>query len=243
MYIFGRNPVLELLKSDRSVNKILVSKGNQKKIIRDIIDLTKEKKIPLQQVEKEKLDKLVPGEKHQGVVALVAATDYVDWEDILKVAQEKGEEPFIIILDGIEDPHNLGAVLRTVDAVGAHGVIIPKRRAVPLTEGVAKAAAGAVEYVPVARVPNINQVIGLLKEKGCWVVGAEMEGTSLYKQDLKGPIVLVIGSEGKGLSRLVKENCDFLVSLPMNGQINSLNASVAAGILMYEILRQRTGDR
>lgn len=239
MNIFGRNPVVELLKKDRSVNKIYILKGIKKAPLYEILDLAKQKKIPVQEVDKSYFDKIIPDENHQGVLATVASTDYVDWEELLIRAKEKNEDPLIIILDGIEDPHNLGAIMRTCDAVGAHGVIIPKRRAVPLTEGVAKAAAGAVEYVPVARVANITQTIKRLKEEGLWIVGAEMDSTIIYEQDLIMPLAIVIGSEGKGISRLVKENCDFLVSLPMCGSINSLNASVAAGVIMYEVVRQR----
>ncbi|MDK2824399.1 MAG: rRNA (guanosine2251-2-O)-methyltransferase [Clostridia bacterium] len=241
--IFGRNPVLELLKSDKSINKILIASGSHKGSIQEIIKLAKEKRIPFQQVDKSKLDKMFPGQNHQGVVALVAVADYVDWQDILENARRKKEEPLIIMLDEIEDPHNLGAILRTVDAVGAHGVIIPKRRAVPLTEGVAKASAGAVEYVPVARVANLAQTIDQLKKEGCWIVGTSLEGNNFYEQDLKGPLVVIIGSEGRGLSKLTKEKCDFLVTIPMFGKINSLNASVAAGVVLYEILKQRSIGR
>jgi len=237
--IFGRNPVLELLKSNKSINKIIIAKGSQKGSIQEIVKLAKEKGIPFQEVDKNHLNKMFPRENHQGVAALISVADYMDWQDILVSAQEKNEEPLIIMLDEIEDPHNLGAILRTADAVGAHGVIIPKRRAVPLTEGVAKASAGAVEYVPVARVGNLAQTIDALKKEGCWIVGTSLQGQPLYEQNLKGPLVVVIGSEGKGLSRLTEENCDFLVSIPMNGKINSLNASVATGVVMYEILRQR----
>ena len=169
----------------------------------------------------------------------IATADYADWQDILAAAREKNEDPLIVILDELEDPHNLGAILRSVDAVGAHGVIIPKRRAVPLTDGVAKASAGAIEHVPVARVNNIAQTIEELEKQGVWVVGASMEGQVMYKQDLKGPLAIVIGSEGKGIGRLVGEKCDFVVSIPMHGKINSLNASVATGLLLYEVYRQR----
>lgn len=237
--IFGRNPVLELLKSDKSINKILIAVGSEKGSVVEIIKAAKQKRVPIQQVERSHLDKMFPGQKHQGVAAMVAPVDYVEWQDILERAREKNEDPLIIILDEIEDPHNLGAILRTADAVGAHGVIIPKRRAVPLTEGVAKASAGAVEYVPVARVANIVQVIEKLKKEGCWVAGTSLNGKLLYEQDLKGPLVVVIGSEGKGLAKLTEEKCDFLVKIPMLGQINSLNASVATGVVLYEVARQR----
>jgi 23S rRNA (guanosine2251-2'-O)-methyltransferase len=238
--IFGRNPVLELLKSDKSINKILIAAGSDKGPMIDLIKLAKEKRIPFQKVERAHLDKMFPGQKHQGVVAFISAADYVDWQDILERARENNEDPLIIVLDEIEDPHNLGAILRTADAVGAHGVIIPKRRAVPLTEGVAKVSAGAVEYVPVARVANIVQTIEQLKKAGCWVVGTSLKGKKIYEQDLKGPLVVVIGSEGSGLSKLTEEKCDFLVTIPMLGQINSLNASVATGVVLYEVLRQRS---
>ncbi len=237
--IFGRNPVLEALKAGTTVNKLMVAKGEQKGSIQEILHLAKAGHIQVQMVEKSKLDKLFPGQNHQGVAASIATADYVDWQDILKIAEDKGEEVLLVILDELEDPHNLGAILRSVDAVGAHGVIIPKRRAVPLTDGVAKASAGAVEHVPVARVANIAQTIEELKKRGVWVAGASMEGRIMYQQDLKGPLALVIGSEGKGISRLVAERCDFMVSIPMQGKINSLNASVAAGLLLYEVYRQR----
>jgi len=238
--IYGRNPVLELLRSGKSVNKVLVAVGTEKGPMLDIIKMAKQKKIPFQQVERSHLDKMFTGENHQGVAALVSAADYVEWQDILERAREKNEDPLIIILDEIEDPHNLGAILRTADAAGAHGVIIPKRRAVPLTEGVAKASAGAVEYVPVARVTNIVQTMEQLKKEGCWIVGTSLHGKVLYEQDLKGPLVIVVGSEGSGLGKLTEEKCDFLVTIPMQGQINSLNASVATGVVLYEALRQRS---
>lgn len=238
--IFGRNPVLEALKSDRTINKIWLLKGEQKGSIKEIVALAKEKKIAIQLVERNKLDKMFPHENHQGVAASIAAADYVEWQDIVDMAKAKGEDPLLVILDELEDPHNLGAILRSVDAVGAHGVIIPKRRAVPLTDGVAKASAGAVEHVPVARVGNIVQVIEALKKQGIWVAGASMHGQYLHKQDLTGPLAIVIGSEGKGLGKLVSESCDYIVSIPMQGKINSLNASVAAGVLLYEVYRQRS---
>lgn len=239
--IFGKNPILEALKSERSINKILIAKDSQKGFNQEILKTAKERKIPFQIVEKSHLDKLLPQQNHQGVMALVAAAEYVGWQDILAKAREKQEDPLIIMLDEIEDPHNLGAILRTADGAGAHGVIIPKRRAVPLTEGVAKASAGAVEHVPVARVSNLAQTMESLKKEGCWIVGTSLKGKNIYQQDLKGPLVIVIGNEGKGLGRLIEEKCDFLVNLPMQGKIQSLNASVAAGIIMYEVVRQRKG--
>lgn len=237
--IFGRNPVLEALKAGTTINKLIVAKGEQKGSIQEILRLAKEQRVQVQLVERNKLDKMFAGQNHQGVAAQIATADYVDWQDMLQAAEEKGEDVLLIILDELEDPHNLGAILRSVDAVGAHGVIIPKRRAVPLTDGVAKASAGAVEHVPVARVANIAQTIDELKKRGVWVAGASMEGREMYQQDFKGPLALVIGSEGKGISRLVGEKCDFMVSIPMQGKINSLNASVAAGLLLYEAYRQR----
>jgi len=237
--LYGRNPVLEALKNGTTINKIYIAKGEMKGSVKEIMALAKERRIVVTQVEKAKLDSMFPKVNHQGVAASIAAADYVEWQDILESARVKGEDPFIIVLDELEDPHNLGAILRTADAAGAHGVIIPKRRAVPLTEGVAKASAGAVEYVPVARVSNLAQTLEALKKEGLWVAGAAMNGKCYYEQDLKGPLAVVIGSEGKGISRLVEEKCDFLVSIPMQGKINSLNASVAAGLLMYEVYRQR----
>lgn len=241
--IFGRNPVLEALKTNRTINKIWVAKGEQKGSIREITVLAREKKVTVQQVERSRLDSMFPHENHQGVAASVAAADYVDWRDMLAAAKAKGEDPLLVILDELEDPHNLGAILRSVDAVGAHGVIIPKRRAVPLTDGVAKASAGAVEHVPVARVNNVAQVIEALKKQGVWIAGAQMHGQYMYQQDLTGPLAIVIGSEGKGLGKLVSERCDYLVSIPMRGKINSLNASVAAGVLLYEVYRQRNAGK
>jgi len=237
--IFGRNPVLEALKSGHSINKIWLQKGELKGSAREIAALAKEKHVVVQLVERNKLDGMFPKENHQGVAASVASADYVDWQELLAAAKAKGEDPLLVILDELEDPHNLGAILRSVDAVGAHGVIIPKRRAVPLTEGVAKASAGAIEHVPVARVSNIAQVIEALKKQGVWIAGASMEGVCMTRQDMTGPLAIVIGSEGKGLSRVVSERCDYLVSIPMRGKINSLNASVAAGVLLYEVYRQR----
>jgi len=238
--IFGRNPVIEALRNDVTINKIWLAKGEQKGSVKEIIALAKEKKIIVQEVERAKLDAMFAGENHQGVAASIAAANYIEWEEILQIAEAKGEQPLIVILDELEDPHNLGAIMRNVDAVGAHGIIIPKRRAVALTEGVAKASAGAIAHVPVARVGNLVQVMEELKERGVWIAGAAMNGAPMYKQDMTGPLAIVIGNEGKGISRLVQKNCDFMVSIPMQGKINSLNASVAAGILLYEVHRQRT---
>ena len=237
--IFGRNTVMEALKSNRTINKIWLAKGEQKGSVREIVALAKEKRITVQIVERSKLDKMFPHENHQGVAASVASADYVAWQDIVHAARQKGEDPLLVILDELEDPHNLGAILRSVDAVGAHGVIIPKRRAVPLTDGVAKASAGAIEHVPVARVSNLVQVIEELKKQGIWIAGADLHGEYMHKQDLTGPLAIVVGSEGKGLGKLVRESCDYVVSIPMQGKINSLNASVATGVLLYEVYRQR----
>ena len=237
--IFGRNPVIEALRSDSEINKIYLAKGELQGSAKEIVALAKEKGVQIQTVERAKLDQMFTKENHQGVAASIAEANYVDWQDMLESARKKGEDPLLIILDELEDPHNLGAILRSADAVGAHGVIIPKRRAVALTAGVAKAAAGAVAYVPVARVSNLAQTIEALKKEGVWVAGAAMGGTEVYKQNLTGPLAIVIGSEGKGLGRLVAEKCDFLISLPMQGKINSLNASVATGVILYEVLRQR----
>lgn len=237
--IFGRNPVIEALRSDSEINKIYLAKGELQGSAKEIVALAKEKGVQIQTVERAKLDQMFPKENHQGVAASIAEANYVDWQDMLESARKKGEDPLLIILDELEDPHNLGAILRSADAVGAHGVIIPKRRAVALTAGVAKAAAGAVAYVPVARVSNLAQTIEALKKEGVWVAGAAMGGTEVYKQNLTGPLAIVIGSEGKGLGRLVAEKCDFLIALPMQGKINSLNASVATGVILYEVLRQR----
>ncbi len=237
----GRNPVYEALKSNRSINKILIAKGDREGSIRQITALAKEKGIVVQEVDRSILDNLSSTHSHQGVIAYAAVKDYVDVDDIIRIAEDRGEPPFIIILDEITDPHNLGSILRTADAVGAHGVIIPKRRATGLTAVVSKASAGAVEYVPVARVTNIPQTIEYLKKKNIWVVGTDSDAReSFYKSDLKGPIAVVVGSEGEGIGRLVREKCDFVVNIPMKGQISSLNAAVAGAIIMYEVLKQRS---
>lgn len=238
--IIGRNPVMEALKSGREIEKLQIAKDAEGSI-RKIIGMAKDKSIPYQFVEKIALDRIAEGRAHQGVVASVSTFAYCDPEDILAIARQKGEDPFVIILDGIEDPHNLGAIMRTADGAGAHGIIIPKRRAAGITDVVAKAAAGAVEYVPVARVSNIAQTIDKLKEMGVWIGACDMDGTEYNKANLKGSLALVIGAEGQGIGRLVKEKCDFALSIPMAGRISSLNASNAAAILMYEVRRQRNG--
>lgn len=239
--IIGRNPVIEALKSGREIDKLLIAKDAEGSI-RKIIGMAKEKNLSYQIAEKTALDRIAGGRAHQGVVAYVSCYEYRDPEDILEIARQRGEAPFIVILDGIEDPHNLGAIIRTADGAGVHGIIIPKRRAVGITDVVAKASAGGVEYVPVARVSNIAQTIDKLKGMGIWVGACDMDGTEYDKADLKGSLALVIGAEGQGISRLVKEKCDFSLSIPMSGKITSLNASNAAAILMYEARRQRNGQ-
>ncbi|MDA8220730.1 23S rRNA (guanosine(2251)-2'-O)-methyltransferase RlmB [Desulfosporosinus sp.] len=237
--VYGKNPVVELLKSGKPVNKVLLVTEGAGSRNQEIISLLHERNIPYQFVDRQTLDRLTNRERHQGMLAYVAAREYASVEDILALAEERQEAPFILMLDEIEDPHNLGALLRTVNAVGAHGVIIPKRRSVALTGTVAKTSAGAVEHVMVARVSNLVQTLNDLKKKGCWVSGAEAGGKDAFKADLTGPRVIVIGSEGKGISRLLRENCDEIVSLPMKGKITSLNASVAGSVMLYEVLRQR----
>jgi 23S rRNA (guanosine2251-2'-O)-methyltransferase len=238
-YIIGRNPVIEALKSGRDINKIWVAEGAAKGQIQTVLHLAKENGVIIQQSPKKKLDQMVEG-NHQGVIAQVAAYEYAEIDDLFKVAEERGEAPFFLILDEIEDPHNLGSIMRTADAVGAHGIIIPKRRAVGLTAAVAKASTGAIEYIPVARVTNLSRTIEELKERGVWIAGTDAKGSDDYRSlDGTMPLGLVIGSEGKGMSRLIREKCDFLVRLPMAGKVTSLNASVAAGLLMYEVYRKR----
>ncbi|WP_077620198.1 23S rRNA (guanosine(2251)-2'-O)-methyltransferase RlmB [Bacillus sinesaloumensis] len=238
-YIIGKNPVIEALKSERDINKIWIAEGSNKGQMNQITSLAKEGSVLVQFVPKKKIDQMVEG-NHQGVVAQVAAYEYAEVDDILEAAEKRNEAPFILLLDELEDPHNLGSILRTADAVGAHGVIIPKRRAVGLTATVAKASTGAIEYIPVARVTNLARTIDELKDRGVWIVGTDAKGKEDYRNiDGKMPIGLVIGSEGKGMGRLVKEKCDFLLRLPMEGKVTSLNASVAASLLMYEVYRKR----
>lgn len=237
--IIGKNPVLEALQSGRPINKIMISDQLNRNTVVELQQAAKKANTIIQKVPKKRIDQLSAG-RHQGIIAYVTAYDYATVEKIVENAQSKEELPFIIILDEIEDPHNLGAILRTADATGVHGVIIPKRRAVGLTETVAKTSAGAIEHIPVARVTNIAKTIDELKEKNIWVVGTDEEGSKDYRTlDGDTAIALVIGNEGKGISRLVKEKCDWTIHLPMKGSIPSLNASVAAGILMYEIYRER----
>ena len=237
--IEGRNAVLEAFRSGKTIDKLFVLDGCQDGPVKSIIREAKKTDTIINFVDKERLDRLAGTGHHQGVVAQAAAYEYAEVEDILKAAKDKGEAPFIFILDEIEDPHNLGAIIRTANQAGAHGVIIPKRRAVGLTATVAKTSAGAINYTPVAKVTNISKTIEDLKKQGMWFVCADMDGTTMYDLNLTGPIGLVIGNEGNGVSRLVKEKCDFVASIPMKGDIDSLNASVAAGVLAYEIVRQR----
>ncbi|MDD6482156.1 MAG: 23S rRNA (guanosine(2251)-2'-O)-methyltransferase RlmB [Lachnospiraceae bacterium] len=237
--IEGRNAVLEAFRSGKTIDKLYVLDGCQDGPVKTITREARKHDTIINYVSRERLDQLSETGKHQGVIAVSAAYAYAEVEDILKEAEEKGEPPFIIILDGIEDPHNLGAIIRTANQAGAHGVIIPKRRAVGLTPTVAKTSAGAINYTKVAKVTNISNTMKELKEKGLWFVCADMDGTVMYDMDLTGPIGLVIGSEGDGVSPLVKKNCDMVASIPMKGSIDSLNASVATGVMAYEIVRQR----
>lgn len=238
-YIEGRNAVLEAYRSGKTIDKLFVLDGCQDGPVKSITREARKHDSIINYVSKERLDQLSETGKHQGVIAVSAAYSYAEVEDILQIARDKGETPFVFILDGIEDPHNLGAIIRTANLAGAHGVIIPKRRAVGLTPTVAKTSAGAINYTPVAKVTNISNTIKELKDQGMWFVCADMGGTEMYDLNLTGSIGLVIGNEGDGVSKLVKENCDMVASIPMKGDIDSLNASVAAGVLAYEIVRQR----
>lgn len=237
--IEGRNAVLEAFRSGKCVDKLFILDGCQDGPVRTIAREARKKDTIINYVSKERLNQLSETHAHQGVIAQVAAYEYSTVEDILAKAEEKGEPPFLILLDNVEDPHNLGAIIRTANLAGAHGVIIPKRRAVGLTSTVAKTSAGAINYTPVAKVTNLVRTMEELKQKGIWFVCADMGGESMYRMNLTGPIGLVIGNEGEGVSRLVREACDFTASIPMKGDIDSLNASVAAGVLAYEIVRQR----
>ena len=237
--IEGRNAVIEAFRAGKTIDKLFVLEHCKEGSMNTVLSEAKKQGTVINYVKRERLDQMSETGKHQGVIAYIAAYEYGSVEDILKKAEDKGEQPFVIILDDIEDPHNLGAIIRTANLAGAHGVIIPKHRASGLTATVVKASAGAINYTPVAKVTNISKTIEELKEKGLWFVCADMDGTTMYDLDLKGPIGLVIGNEGKGVSRLVKEKCDFIAKVPMFGDIDSLNASVAAGVLAYEIVRQR----
>jgi 23S rRNA (guanosine2251-2'-O)-methyltransferase len=242
--IEGRNPVLEALRSGRTLNKILISTDIERhSAIAEILHTAKERKIPVERLSPEILKTKSLTRSAQGVIAFASAKEYVDVHDLLAVTGARNEPAFYVLLDGLEDPHNLGAIIRTADASGAHGIVIPQRRAVGLTETVAKVSAGAVEYVPVAREANLNNAIRTLKDNGVWVIGIDQDGKRPFTEfDFTLPIAIVIGAEGKGLSRLVKENCDEVVSIPMKGKISSLNASVAAAVVMYEVVKQRSGS-
>lgn len=237
--IAGRNATLEALRSKRSINKILIQDGIKGGSISEIMALAKERGLSVEFVKSEKLDKLIPGVRHQGVAAMVAPIAFQSLESVFAKAKAKQEDPFIILLDELQDPQNVGAIIRTADAAGVHGILLPKRRSCPLNAVVAKISAGAVEYVPVVQIGNIVQTIEELQARGCWVVGADMDGATYFETNLKGPLVLVIGAEGKGLGRLVKQKCDAIVSIPMVGGVASLNASNAAAVLMYDAVRQR----
>ena len=237
--ISGRNPVSEALRGSRPIDKIMVARGEKSGAVVGILAKAREKKIPVKEVDRTKLDFLSGGAVHQGIIAFAAVKEYCTVEDILACAEGRNEPPFIVVLDELEDPHNLGAIIRTAECAGVHGVIVPKRRSAGLSYTVGKASAGAIEYMNVARVTNIAATIDDLKAKGVWVYGADMNGTDYEQCDFSGPCAIVIGNEGKGISRLVREKCDVIVSLPMKGKINSLNASVAAGILMYQAMKGR----
>lgn len=236
----GRNAVIELLESDRDINKILIATGERHGSIHKIISLAKQRKVIVTELSRAKLNQMAQTENNQGVIAIVPPFNYCEVEDILELAKQKGEKPFILILDGIEDPHNLGSIIRTAETAGVHGIIIPKRRAASVNSTVYKVAVGAAEHMLIARVNNINDIIRMLKENGIWIYGTDMYAEhDYYDEDYTGPIAMVIGNEGSGMNRLVKENCDFLVKIPMKGKINSLNASVSAGIVVYEVVKQR----
>ena len=236
--VVGRNAVREVLRAGRDIEKLMVAKGDTSGSMRELVSLAREKNVIVHEVDRRKLDELAPN--HQGIAALVSMYEYASVEDILALAQEREEAPFIVVLDGITDPHNLGAIVRSAECMGAHGVIIPERRAVGLTPAAMKAAAGALEWVKVARVTNLTRTLEQLKEKNIWAYATDMDGENYHSVNFSGGVALVIGAEGEGVSRLVKETCDQTVSIPMKGHIDSLNASVAAGILMAEIARQRS---
>ncbi|MBE7066008.1 MAG: 23S rRNA (guanosine(2251)-2'-O)-methyltransferase RlmB [Ruminococcaceae bacterium] len=238
--LYGRNPVIEALKSGVSVNKLLIAQGDNSGSMKVILSLARERQLVYQSVDKKKLDDICGHKNHQGVVMYISAGEYADVSDILDRAREKNEPPFILILDEIQDPHNLGAMIRTAEACGVHGIIIPKRRSVQLTGAVAKASAGALAHMLIARVPNLPNVIDELKKDGVWIAGTDASGdTEFFKADFKGPIGIVIGSEGYGIGELVRKKCDYIITIPMVGKVSSLNASVAAGLVMYEIFKER----
>lgn len=237
--LFGRNSVIEALKGERNIDKILVQRGEKEGSIIKILSMARDKAIVITEVEKGKLDEITLGAKHQGIAAYVAAHEYVSVDEILEEAEEKGEPPFVLILENIQDPHNLGAIVRTAHNAGVHGIIIPKRRAVGLTGTVAKSSAGALEYMKIAKVSNIAQTLKELQQKGLWIASADMDGKTLYEENLTGPIGIVVGGEGEGVSKLTRQISDYIVSVPMYGQVTSLNASVAASLMVYEVVRQR----
>ncbi len=237
--LYGRNSVLEALKGGRALNKVYLQNGLKPGMMKDVFALAKEAGVPVETVAAERLDALSGKARHQGVLALAAPVRYYELEEVLALAASKGEEPFLVLLDEVQDPHNVGAIIRTAAAAGVHGVLIPKRRSCQISPAVSRASAGAVEYVPVVRIGNVAQTLDALKKNGLWAVGADMAGEEYTRADLKGPLVLVVGGEGKGMTRLVKEKCDFTVSIPMLGGVSSLNASVASAILLYEAVRQK----
>ncbi len=239
-FVFGRHAVVEALQTPDRVNRVFIQEGTSGRDAAKVIELAREKGIQVQTVPKTKIEDLVGNAVHQGFVASIAAYEYADLEDVFKKAEEKGEDPFIVILDGVEDPHNLGSILRTADATGVHGIIIPKRRSASLTATVAKASTGAIEHVPVVRVTNLTQTIEQLKARGIWVFGTDMNGTDYRKWNTSGPLAIVMGNEGKGVSRIVKESVDEMVTIPMVGHVQSLNASVASALMMYEVFRNRS---
>ena len=239
-FVFGRHAVVEALQTPDRVNRVFIQEGTSGRDAAKVIELAREKSIQVQTVPKTKIEDLVGNAVHQGLVASIAAYEYADLEDVFKKAEEKGEDPFIVILDGVEDPHNLGSILRTADATGVHGIIIPKRRSASLTATVAKASTGAIEHVPVVRVTNLTQTIEQLKARGIWVFGTDMNGTDYRKWNTRGPLAIVMGNEGKGVSRIVKESVDEMVTIPMVGHVQSLNASVASALMMYEVFRNRS---
>jgi len=238
--IYGKNPIIEALEAGHEINKMLFLEGSRDRNLQKIIELARNKKILLQFVDRKMMDKIAEGENHQGVIAYVSPYEYYEVDALLQIARDKGEPPFLIICDEITDPHNLGSIIRTANAVGAHGVIIPKRRSAAINQTVVKTSCGAVEYVPVARVTNITQTIKTLQKEGVWIVGTDMGAPTYHEANLTGSIGIVVGNEGDGISRLVRESCDFMISLPMMGAVSSLNASVACGVVMYEVVRQRS---
>ena len=240
--VIGRNAVKELLLGGRDIDKLYITSGEREGSINQLLGIAAERGIPITECDRIRLDSIAKGGRHQGIIAIAAERNYSTVDEILERAREKGEPPFVVVCDGIEDPHNLGAIIRSAECVGAHGIIIPKRRAVGLTATVAKSSAGALEHMPVAKVTNIASAIDDLKEKGLWIYAADMDGSTYYKTDMKGAVALVLGSEGFGISRLVKEKCDFTLSIKLHGRVNSMNVSCAAAVILAEAARQRDGD-